>query len=547
MNDSRNDWRSELLTRGFSCEEDACYEVWHRGLIVYMKDDRCVERNPLAIAHAFYHKGFNFNNLFGAFAFVIHKRDASEFVFWADNSGSQRLFVNKSEGTFHASVLSFVANSSRQNKLDYEAAFQLLTLGKIVDDRTLVEGLSRTDPDAYYHLCDKGLRIFSKRLVPLSSVGCDVSLGELVDLYVDSSNAKGIGAVSTGGTDSRAVIAHLVKKGVKPYLTLSGRPESADAAIASKIASTLSLSLDIYNPDEKESGWLQRGFDFFDGLSDAVLGYRHLRRVQLAKNAATLEFGGVGGEFYKNVFRHPLLIWKEPRTIDDAYAELVEKKLSAPSWFGQLLVQAESCTKTSLKRYVGEHTSDECLAKGNAVGFLLLRGQFADVSTGAAPYITKIDPLMDRNLIAEASQQSSRSLLLFRWQRKQIANACPCLSDIPTDQGFSCGTGMIDYLADFAKSIARTIGLVFKKIERVATGRQKVSPWEPDYKDAFETPEFADAFEACVEAGLLDQKSRMHDLPLSKVGSIVTIGMMLQYLFVGCKAFGAGQRVAEDL
>ena len=161
----------------------------------------------------------------------------------------------------------------------------------------------------------------------------------------------------------------------------------------------------------------------------------------------------------------------------------------------------------------------------------MLTSASCSITNVILPYCTKIDPLMNRNLIASVCYKSPFSLTMARWQRREINAQCPQLSEVETDQGFSCSVRTTVLIKESFKILSHYINLAANKIKRkILKQKVEISNWQQDYIDAKSSPEYESAIEVCKQLGIISKNSTAHNLPINKVGFILMIGMFLSNL-----------------
>lgn len=480
----------------------------------------------------------NFNNLCGWYRIAILDKENSGWIFWGDNLGSQYFFMNEQENKVCDSLLWLNAICrEKEPKPDFYAVSELFQYGRIFGSRTIFSHLKKMDPDYYYLLSDDRIIARKKKLKSFWELPSNYHLYDVFDQFMDLRGRKKICAVCTGGTDSRTVLAHLMYRGFRPDLYITGYLDNPDIKIAKKIAETLNLPLTVISPEEKETNWIERAICFTDGAYDAVLSYRHFQKAQCIKNKGyAFEFGGVGGEFYKNSFCHPFRNGF-PRKKDAAYfyRNIMANSVISAVWCGKKLIKIAEKDKESL-REIAQLSQDEAtlLSACNRIGYELLRCASGAITNGYANSCIKIDPLMDRNLVAAVSQKNFIGLSMHIWQRREIAKYCPKLSSLKTDQGYSCSVGVHAICLEQMKRIwfyiSRIIARARKKLGLNYNNAQ-AHYWDADYKQARQTEEWRQSVDYCKKAGILKYGIEDEMIPMELTGMVLLIGVIFSGKF----------------
>lgn len=534
-NNIMQEWMApELATKYNILEDDTC-TVWYIGLIIYSSNGMSTT-DVLQIAHMAIARSLDYNKLFGFYKIVVLDKLTGTKIFWGDNSGSQRFYYSLETGIIADTLTVCVKKHPIKINPCYDAIYQYLSIGKTLDNKTIVDEILMTSYDCIY-LLNNGIIIEeSKHLKPYMELDRNFNLSKLMRILTENIKEEHISAVITGGTDSRSILAHLISLGISPKLLITGRKESDDVRIAQKIADCLKLQLFIYNPNEKEPNWIQRAFSFSNGIYDVVLSHRHLKKAELSLELGTLfEFGGVGGEFYKNSYCRPLIYGRLFRktTARNILKNTIGEKLIAKTWYGEKVVAARCRVYDTLIRLISKNMENGFLRNYNKFAATMLMGGFCNITSNLLPYCTKIDPLMDRNLIASVCWKNPLSLSMKRWQRNEIHLHCPEISDIETDKGFTCSVRKTALLRESLSMLTIYFQLAVNKAKRHFLGVRKEEPttWDKDYLEAKKSLEYEMSVNVCKQLGIISKDATIENIPLYQVGFILMIGMFFnQYL-----------------
>lgn len=509
--------------------EDTEYIMWYSGVIIAKGDDG--ERlTPFDIGKRAFQEGLDYNHLSGWFKFVVFSKPKNEWFFCGDHAGSQFFFYDSENKSFSDRMLKLRAMRGKKAEPDMEAISELFTLNRTYCGKTIVKGILKTKPDCYYRFRDGNIEELSKNLEDFSSMDRHFSLEDVTFATLDAIGDEKVCAVLTGGTDSRAVLAALLAKGCKPSLVLTGHARNPDISISKKIADILALPLTIIDPSQREQGWLESSFAFLDGQYDVVLGYRHFQKARWAQEAGfKFEFGGIGGEFYKNAYCHPFRwgLFKK-QSAQDLYEHLFQA--SSISWCGEKLKNAAQKDAESLREIARlGMCENSLLQRCNHIGFDMLRAGAGAITNGYASACCKIDPLMDRCLIAAASYEKPLAHSMHVWQRKQIARLAPELSGIETDQGYSCSLEPFKLSAERMKKFSFYAGRCIARIKRKMGWRYKSANaqyWNSDYVEARSTSAWTKAIKYCKTSGIIAADVTDEKIPMEQTGFILLVGMM---------------------
>jgi len=523
-----DDLPSSVFYQRYDREENETFIIWHCGVLAYY-DGRPVDW--FLIAEQSFRGTLAFREILGWFKVVIYQKSERRWLFFGDNCGSQCFFLDKDNAGFSDRLLTLREGRGSRAEINMEALADMICREGLIGTETPVKGIFKSDPDEYYIFQNSRFDCLSKALPPFSEEQEKMNITDILKPVIDQIGTDSCGAVCTGGTDSRAVLAALDALGCRPELVLTAYNDNPDVESAKKVAEALGSSLTVIDPTTKEQGWLDKGLWMTDGMYDAVLSYRHYRKALWSKNKKLIcEFGGVGGEFYKNTYCKPfrwLLCGKKD-------AVFLKKKLlsfSRPgSWCGEKLNAAFVSGEKKLSE-IAETGNDEksVLSRCNRIGFFRLSAVTGSITGGYAPVCFKIDPLMDRRLIGSASRESSFRHFMHMWQRRQIARDCAALSDLPTDQRYSCSLKVWRLFPERLKRLGFYLDRVFNRIKR-KLGFDFVSKvqhyWDRDYLEARNTKEWEKTLTFCREKGIIRKDIDESDIPLNMTGILIQIGLL---------------------
>ena len=264
VNNSVTFWRSDSLPEhayDYAENEQLC--VFLSGIAVLANGEKTPCQNLLEIAQAAVDGSLNYNNLHGYYRMVVYDKVHSKHLFWGDNSGSQFFFVDWQNNLFSDRFLTLVEQRSGALKPCCEAVMQIIN-DRVFTNETVVAEITKTDPEMVYEYQNGVCAAHSKALQPLCQRN-GIRLDRLMEMLTQKTSDCETGAVCTGGTDSRAILAHLYKRKKKPKLLITGHPDNPDVGVARKIAEELKLPLTVIAPADREEAWLDKAFQFSDG------------------------------------------------------------------------------------------------------------------------------------------------------------------------------------------------------------------------------------------------------------------------------------------
>jgi hypothetical protein len=167
-------------------------------------------------------------------------------------------FYSLAGGVFlHGDTVASVASKGPVDLTwNHEAIADLMALGHLVGDDTLVRGVCPVPQGAVLHWDGTRLTVkrFHRRDLAESVREGDVA-SNLIDIFLQGLEA-GVGArpiaTSSSGLDSRVILAGLLHLGMRPELLVMGDPESKDVQVVKQMATAFDLRVNHISLDARE-------------------------------------------------------------------------------------------------------------------------------------------------------------------------------------------------------------------------------------------------------------------------------------------------------
>lgn len=519
---------------GYTVEENEHLKIFVRGY-VFSADGTETNNDLTAIAECVVSGALDFNKLIGFYRILVIDKDSQTAFFWGDNAGTMLFFYSEDMPIASDSLLA-IADRFREDEqklnIDKDGVCELMAFDSIVTERTVIEGIKKTDFSLYYILDDHGIRAESKKLAGYSTMRCKYSLYELCRDLLAIIGKDYAACTITGGTDSRAVLACLHKSDCYPPLVLTAHRGNPDIGVARSVAAVSGEHIAVIDPSEKEDNWIEQGFLFSDGNFDVVLGYRHLIKCRYLSGIGSRAcFGGAAGEFYKNAFYKPFLNirhnigFSHETVVDDIFPGT-----GIPGFISEEIKNRFGSIRSQIISMLASYKETSAFTCYNAAGGIRLRGSVSSLANNISRYIINVDPLMEPSLIRSIVKVRPASLSMAMWLRTEIFNADSSLSEIPTDSGYSCSTRYIKVQSERLRKLNFWISRVTARLKRKLgfTYRDITQHyWDEDYFDAKKRCEFMEAFKSCIEMNIIDENTRIEDIPPELVGKILLIGQVI--------------------
>lgn len=506
--------------------ENDTYSIWCSGIFWVEKVD-----DVFSVAEKAFAGTLNYNDVCGWFRIVFHQKELDKYLFFGDHTGSRIFFMDADNGCFSDSFLMLRLQRGTIYP-DYQGVACFFDRSSTLGDRTVISGITKTEPDYYYCLTEGKIEKVNKNLLPFSEVEDKKDFEDVMERLLDRIKGEKVCAACTGGFDSRTIIAALVHYQKNPDLVVMGYEDNPDVRIARKIAEKTGLLLKVIHPGDKEENWLEKGALFYDGCYDAVLSYRHFQKARWIKeNGYRVEFGGLGGEFTKGLYYTPVR-WGFPRHCDETfyYEKLIKKTTCQEKWCGAVVRDSIDEYKTIALNLARKGIAEATMqAACNAVVYAKLRCGIVAMTNANCDLFAKVDPMMDRRLVAAASQKNHYSLAMNIWERERIAKYCPVLSGIETTGGVTCAVDFVGLTKDRLRKLAFYVNRILHRIRRkLGLSYTSANPplWDRDYTAARNTTTWKEALTCCKKWGFVNENIHEDEIPLNQTGNILVLGIV---------------------
>lgn len=465
----------------------------------------------------------NFDDCTGVYRVEILCNDGRR-IYFCDNAGGARFYIHEKSAGFHTKLTAALPREERIP--NYDAIAQFLYFGCIYGHDTPLAGVVRSDPNKYYIVENGHVSAADKGLRPLEELpASDNALDEQMRRFSRSAATFDMVACTiTGGTDSRAILAHMLHKGLHPILDITGHDGQDDVDIARKIAKATDLELMAVSDTPDGDSWLDEAIEAADGMEGVCGIYRLYKKARyLKENGISLECGGVAGELYKNSFINQdlPLYGGAPR-----WNRFVQYKVATydfPMFLcGEKIVEEMRKLPAQILESVSRHSGKN---KANAylnAGYEIMQARVCGVCSMSSQWYTQYNPLLERNVAALAFKKNPYKLEMQAFQREQVSLFWPDIKRIETDRGLTCDSAR--KTSEFIKS---NIFLVKVALERKFRRRNVSQRVDPCFEQGLSSPQFRSALERCKELGIVPENITKEQIPQGIADRLFTLGTLL--------------------
>lgn len=497
------------------------YKVSVDGLFMY-KDNKSLKESIENFIIDFVNKRQEFDECYGAYRILIDQEWKK--IYFSDNSGMMRFYINKRENRFFKSLMEAEKDTTNRTP-NYSAIAQFLCYGCVYGNETIVSSVILSNPNMYYEVYKGEIIKKSKSLQPMQAYSkTGISLNNLVIQAVSHCEGK-VGCTITGGIDSRSVLANLIDIGVNPLLAITGNNTQSDVQIAKKIAKKTDLNLLIVSDEIEEENWLDLSIEAADG-QDGICGIYRLKKlaIELQNRSVDLQFGGLAGEMYKNSFINqdfPFYFgkpkWKKfyrykVGTFDfreDLFGENVEKEIE----------KLPSIMLRWLEKFNGSCKGDAYL---NA-GYEIMQFRCQSNINMFEKHITIYNPLMERKMASYAFGRNPYKLEMQTFQRQEVSEHCRGIKSIETDRNLTC-----DYYKRNEEFIKNYLFLIKVTVQRLFFRNKVDIRIDNCFEEGHKTEDFYKAINYTKMMGVLNNEIKIEDVPVGLRDRLFTIGSFFE-------------------
>lgn len=498
--------------------EEKKYSVNVVGLFMY-KENKCAFDSVNAFVKEYANNKHDFNECYGTYRLSMQQNNG-EKVFFSDNSGMMRFYINTDNNHFYHSLRE--AQPYEKRKPNYSSIAQFLNYGCDYNGATIVESVVLSDPNFYYVLNNEQIQKKSKELKTLQDYEKNkVSLNSLVIKALSHCEGKK-GCTITGGIDSRSVLSNLLSVNARPELAITGNEKHPDVEIAQEISSMVGLNLNIVSDDIEEEEWLDYAVDAADGQDGICEIYRLDKLARfLNKNDIALQFGGVAGEMYKNSFINQdfPIYFGRPKWYRFYKYKVGTYEFDRVLFTDKMLSYLDKLPENIvnwLKTHTGENKADAYL---NA-GYEIMQARCNHVINMFERYTTVYNPLMERRMAAYAFGENPYKLEMQAFQRSEVSRHCKKMQNIKTDRGLTC-----NYNRRAIEFIKSYLFLVRVALQRLLFRKKEDMRIDNCFITGHKNESFINALEKTKTLGIINKDIEIEKIPIGLADRLFTIGL----------------------
>ena len=492
------------------------------GLLMY-KDCAAGEDSARAFCRDFAAGTVLFDDCTGVYRLRLDLADGKT-VFAGDNAGLLGWYVHQPTAGFYTTFTEAAEHSAKE--LNAKAIAQFLYYGCIYGLETPVSSVCRTDPNCYYVAENGTVSAHSKNLTPLEQLETSrEALGEQMQRLAKAlEGQENIACTITGGTDSRAILAHMLHNGQRPLLDITGGSEHIDVAIAKEIAERVDAELLCMSDEPEGDSWVDEAIRAADGMAGVCGTYRLYKKARcLHEKGILLECGGGAGELYKNSFINQDFPVYGGKPNWDKFLRMKVATYDFPlglcgDRIRKEMQQLPENTAQWLKSHQGNTKAEAYLC----AGYEIMQNRGMAINAMNNRWYTAYSPLMERRVVASSFHVNPWRLEMQAFQREQVSRCWPSIKGIRTDRGLTCDADK--KTQEFVKSMLFLVRVALRRIFR--RGRV-VGRVDSCFEQGLSSPQFYAALDRCKELEILAPDVKAEQIPRSIADQLFALGTVL--------------------
>lgn len=250
----------------------------------------------------------------GPFNLIIKNKEKKKLAILTSREGLQSGFHSIRAGkSFFSSSLIVIA-ALMNSVIDLESVRDFVSIGATVNGRTIFDGIHQMDSASIYE--ENGISWQREKLwkIKVEEKPFDYSRNEIVDqfekrmedclTFLKNYRTNEICTDLSGGTDSRTVLAALLKTKGDVHINVAGPADHEDVVIHRKIADKLNLN-SLWYPDplqefEVTSDKIDEAVEIADGTRNSITLMPALPFFKMRAEKYRILMGGNGGPLFKD-------------------------------------------------------------------------------------------------------------------------------------------------------------------------------------------------------------------------------------------------------
>lgn len=475
---------------------------------------------------------FDLSLFYGAFHIIVVDKNRDEVWFFTDNSG-HCCFYYDNLNRISDSFLELVKIQENITP-NYESIMEFIAFACIYSENTICNEVRRTNARELYSLINGKFNVQDKKVHDYSESLVYSNLNDFMNDFGKSIGNKKLGAVITGGSDSRVTLSHCVNLDIPCELLISGNELNKDVMVAKNIASMLNKKIHI--SDEKieslNNNLLYNLFLCTDGVDGYTSRFRLFKKsIMVKKIGIDLEVGGVGGELFKNSFLNHEFPFYNFKNIN--MSKFYNFKMNPSKYDSKFLSPTMLDQQNKLKtRVLTNLFKDVGKYKGKHetffnVGSEILRYRMVAISNYSNRLTPSLSPFTEVDILKLTYRMSPWKLEMNQFHRNEIAKYCPKIAMVKTDRGNTLINSKVQILLEVFKSYYFLVKVALK---RVCFKPNKYKKRNEELKDIElkirESELFPHTMEICKTLGVLNENSSIYDIPMELADRLITIGLV---------------------
>ena len=423
--------------------------------------------------------------------------------------------------------------------LDFRSIIEFIITGQIFRNNTFFNNIKNIKSNEILIIDSKGISSKIKKLENIYEKDMSINdfLQEMKKISFSLKNKK-ISIDLTGGIDTRLLTLILQKDKLQFETAISGFPGHPDINISKELSKILGLQHYItYHKVNRKNLFkeLKDTFLYYDGLTDIIEQHRLYQFFEDKKSRGIeVSISGVGGELYKDagwwrvaaktIFKTN---WKDILIKDLVYSGLIVWG-SAPNLPCFLFSNKHKSICLSYNKNLYFHI----LRKYNYNDRFKMADKIFYEYSIRSPRWARIEegirynPLLERKIVPYGISMNWKDRLLARNYRRIITKLNKSIARIKTTKANTSISSEFEYMIrDVIKICNRLIFIRIRRKKEILNFDERIITIA---KEILKNNHYIDCLK---NIGLLDPDLKIADIPNKYIGRIITLGMLVEFIW----------------
>lgn len=471
----------------------------------------------------------------GNFVLVIYDKNTNTYFITTDPSGMFQCYYSSEAFSTHFLELIRHHNLSADD-IAADACLDFIQLGYIYFGRTFFSEIKKLPPEKVLHCSQaRGMSISNRPVDKLSS-SSGIDLHRWQSRLGQAMEDTSINMDLTGGSDTRFILATLIKAGIKPDTSTYGYDEEIDVLTAKNIAELLNIRHFQQVPSISDPNPLFY-FLLVDGLAD-ISKYLGFYQVVTAKQKAgyQLSINGGGGGICKDFLWQqdfPFYNNRQPNWKRLLNTRIYQKHFPESQFGDRLRPHSDNWIEYWMDNLSQYNDRTNTASYDNVFFEILMRERVGHSNAMESRLIASYSPILEHRFASWSYNQSRIGRWLNLIQRKAVTDSNIELANLATNHALLNLSSQkhrlpMEITKKLNEYIKKGIKLPKRGKHSVTSNTHQTNNQWISYMDRKELGN--SAFRKLQKEGFISNLIETNSIPAYYAGRVITLGLLLEYI-----------------